>query len=324
MNDGYYIGLIPGLIGDLIGDSSEEILNGYDGDPDYQYEEEEQTRPIKGGDGNPNALKQPQDIIEVEEDGIIYVFDRNGDYVTEYPSSEKDYHKIYMDEYGEIVHDQINQTQSSTSTMTPAVDANGNTVYIDGNGNIIYPESEDEDDGEYFVPTSAPMTDYAGNTFYVDSNGKYVDSDGDPYEPVLAPTVSVFYDELGNLWDSDGNLVEPAPNNGTQSSNNAGTSSGELTDELGNPIIDYNGSQTSNNGNSNTNNNSTNTGDVTLRDETGEPIINIIGDNVINEPPELDSEDEENYIPTNKPTVKYDKPTNYNSTIGSRASYWAP
>ena len=61
MNNWYYLGLIPGLIGDLVGvdegewleGSSEEYnaLDGNEGDPDYQYEEQ----PSKGGFGNPNA-----------------------------------------------------------------------------------------------------------------------------------------------------------------------------------------------------------------------------------------------------------------------------
>ena len=46
MNPGYTFGLIPGILGDVFGSDS---LNGYEGDPNYQ----EDTRSIKGGDGNP-------------------------------------------------------------------------------------------------------------------------------------------------------------------------------------------------------------------------------------------------------------------------------
>ena len=374
MNDWYNIGIIPGILGDLIGTEGDNQLDGTRVEPNQNS-----TRPIKGPGGNPLAPEEPPDIIEIEEDGTIYVFDADGDYITDYPASEKDYHDIYIDENGDVVHNQAIPPQTSTSTMAPAVDQYGNTVFIDGNGNTIYPEFDEdldpvqdedgdwvfvnENGGVYYpqtymdgnantivvhpttgehinvdqmnpttsVPSSAPMIDYAGNTFFVDEDGDYVDINGNPYEPVLnPPVVETYYDELGNLWDSDGNLIKPAPEN--NGSSNPGitddTTVPELRDELGNDVLDENtGSSNINSSNSGQQNNNYN---PELRDEMGDPIPGISGgdptlrgDNIINEPDELDSEDED-YIPTTREPVKYDKPTNYNSTIGNRAAYYAP
>ena len=353
MNDWYNIGILPGILGDLIGDGDDQL------DGNHRETDENSTRPPKGGDGNPLAPEEPPDIIKIEEDGQMYIFDRDGNYITDFSmdeygedgflrTPETDYRvkpgavqvpdgQIYYDENDDLIYERwgdYEEPQSSTSTMTPARDADGNLVYIDSNGNIIYPEEDDDEYGEVGeaipepeVQYSAPMTDYAGNTFFMDEDGDYVDINGNPYEPVLSPpTVNVYYDELGNLWDEDGNLVKPAPEN--DSSN--GTSNPGITDELGNDVLDENNrpsnNDSSNNGQQN-NNNSGITDETTvpeIRDEMGDPIPGISGgDNIINEPDELDSEDED-YIPTTREPVKYDKPTNYNSTIGSRAAYYAP
>ena len=367
MNPGYTFGLIPGILGDVFGSDS---LNGYEGDPNYQ----EDTRPIKGGDGNP--LVDELMPIKIREGDRMYVFDAYGNYLTDFSMDEYGEDgimrtdgrddavqvpdgQIYYDENGELVYERFYEPETATPNVTPGRDQYGNLIYVDSNGNIIEPEINvpsnqdpvlDENgnwvfidqngntvypdsymDGnantivvhpttrepiyvdelinpEYSVPTSAPMTDYAGNTFFTDANGNYVDANGNPFEPVLTPPTVDFTDELGNQ------VIPDEPSN-DQSSNNQNTTPNDgYVDEMGDPIPGLNNNQNSSG----------------VTDELGNQIPGISdnqnssGDNVINEPPELDSEDEDNYIPTNKPTVKYEKPTNYNSTIGSRAAYYAP
>ena len=313
MNNWWYLGPIPGLIGDLVGvdegewleDSSEEynVLNGTDGDPDYQYEEQ----PSKGGFGNPNADPEPSDIIEVEENGTTYVFDRDGNYITEYPSSEREYHEVYVDSDGNVIHNQADppqtSTSTSTSTMTPARDEYGNLIYIDGNGNIIYPDSYMDEHGNTISTKpdvdedQEPVLDENGNWIFVDSNGNpvnpntFMDGNGNTYvvhpttgeqfnvneddedddsEEYFVPTLAPMVDYSGKTYYVDGNGNTVDGNGNPYTPETKPPEEKTYVDELGNPIEppSNNNNNTNNNVNNNTNNN-----DVVRRDELGDVVV---------------------------------------------------
>ena len=335
MNNWWYLGPIPGLIGDLVGvdegewleDSSEEynVLDGTDGDSNYQYNEEQ---PSKGGFGNPNADPEPSDIIEVEENGTTYVFDRDGNYVTEYPSSEREYHEVYVDSDGNVIHNQADPPQTSTSTstttMTPFRDENGNLIYIDGNGNIIYPDSYMDEHGNTISTKpdvdedQEPVLDENGNWIFVDSNGNpvnpntFMDGNGNTYvvhpttgeqfnvneddeddesEEYFVPILAPMVDYSGKTYyvDGNGNTVDGNGNPYTPV-----TKPEEViiyVDELGNPIEtpsnnNNNTNNTSNNVNNNTNNNNSNNVNNNTNNTNNNDIVirDELGDVVVREP----------------------------------------
>jgi len=317
MNDWYYLGLIPGIIGDIVGDSSEEnvVLDGTNGDPNYQY----------------NGTKDSREPIIVEENGITYVFNSRGEYVTEFPTSEKDNYRILPDKMNDSIivsraDEPETSTSTSTSTMTPARDENGNLIYIDGNGNIVYPDSYVDEHGNT-VNTQPdvdeeqePVLDENGNWIFIDENGNpvnpntfmdgngntivvhpttgeqfnvnedNVDDDDDSEEyivPILVPMVDAsgktyYVDENGNSVDGNGKPYTPVTKP---------TEEKTYVDELGNPIetpsnnnnvnnnVNINNNTNNNNVNNNTNNNINN-------NNTNNDIVirDELGDVVVREP----------------------------------------
>ena len=357
MNDWYYLGLIPGIIGDIVGDSSEEnvVLDGTNGDSNYQY----------------NETKDSREPIIVEENGTTYVFDSRGNYVTEFPTSEKDNYLVLPDKMNDSIivyktDEAETETSTSTSTMTPARDEFGNLVYIDGNGNIVYPDSYMDEHGNtvntqpYVDEDQEPVLDENGNWIFIDENGNpvnpntFMDGNGNTYVvhpttgeqfnvneddedddseeyivPVLVPMVdysgkTYYVDENGNTVDGNGNPYTPATKPPEEKI---------YVDELGNPIEppSNNNNNTNNNVNNNTNNN-----DVVRRDELGDVVVieptNATNVQIINTQDGDDRDDDfwekNNLTPPNRNNSNTNqnntKKINYNSTVGKRAAYYAP